>query len=68
MNNISEAQRILKEKQLEVEANIEETMEHLNEVEVDSAIVKLLLFWSFVGIPLFWGVMQTFDKALQLFK
>jgi Fe2+ transport system protein B len=68
MNDISDAQRILKEKQQEAESFMEENLEHLNEKEVYSARIKLILFWSFVGIPLFWGVMQTFDKAMQLFK
>ena len=64
MNDISDAQRILKEKQ----QDIEETLEHPTKTQVDTARIKLILFWSFVGIPLFWGVMQTFDKAMQLFK
>ena len=29
---------------------------------------SLLLAWLFVGIPLAWGVSQTFLKALTLFK
>ena len=28
----------------------------------------LLFSWLFVGIPLVWGVSQTFIKALALFK
>ena len=28
----------------------------------------LLLAWAFVGIPLAWGVAQTFIKALTLFQ
>lgn len=30
--------------------------------------LKLLLAWGFVGIPLLWGVLQTLDNALKLFK
>ena len=26
------------------------------------------LFWLFVGVPLAWGVWNTFEKALVLFK
>ncbi|WP_449272044.1 MFS transporter small subunit [Hymenobacter humi] len=28
----------------------------------------LALSWLFVGVPLLWGVSQTFIKALTLFK
>ena len=30
--------------------------------------VQIALAWIFVGIPLLWGVSQTFIKALALFK
>lgn len=30
--------------------------------------VKLILAWSFVGIPLLWGVAQTLRNALKLFR
>jgi hypothetical protein len=30
--------------------------------------VKLVIAWLWVGIPLAWGVSQTFAKALLLFK
>ena len=30
--------------------------------------VKLVLAWSFVGIPLAWGVAQTLSNALKLFQ
>ena len=30
--------------------------------------VKLILAWGFVGIPLIWGVLQTLDNAMKLFK
>ena len=30
--------------------------------------VKLALAWSFVGIPLVWGVLQTLENALKLFQ
>lgn len=28
---------------------------------------KVVLFWALVGIPLLWGVSQTFVKAMALF-
>ena len=34
----------------------------------DGAGGSLLLAWIFVGVPLLWGVSQTFIKALALFK
>jgi hypothetical protein len=30
--------------------------------------VLLILAWSAVGIPLLWGVVQTIEKALPLFR
>ena len=30
--------------------------------------VKLVLAWSVVGLPLLWGVVQTFEKVMVLFK
>jgi hypothetical protein len=30
--------------------------------------LKVILFWSFVGIPLVWGVVQTLMKSLALFQ
>jgi hypothetical protein len=30
--------------------------------------VWLVLAWSAVGIPLLWGVVQTVEKALPLFR
>lgn len=30
--------------------------------------VKLILLWGFVGIPILWGLIQTFHKALGLFR
>lgn len=29
--------------------------------------LHLILAWSFVGIPLLWGVLQTLRNALKLF-
>lgn len=29
--------------------------------------LHLILAWSFVGIPLLWGVLQTLQDALKLF-
>jgi len=36
--------------------------------EAGSSTGALVLAWLFVGIPLAWGVSQTFIKALALFK
>ena len=30
--------------------------------------VVLILAWSAVGLPLLWGVVQTIEKALPLFR
>jgi len=30
--------------------------------------LHLILAWSFVGIPLLWGVLQTLRNALKLFR
>lgn len=30
-------------------------------------VLQLILAWSFVGIPLLWGVLQTLRNALNLF-
>jgi hypothetical protein len=28
----------------------------------------LVVAWSFVGVPLVWGLLQTVEKASQLFR
>ena len=33
-----------------------------------SLVIRLVLAWSLVGIPLAWGVWQVFRKSLDLFK
>ncbi|WP_176133154.1 hypothetical protein [Hymenobacter sp. CRA2] len=33
-----------------------------------SSSLKVALAWLYVGVPLLWGVSQTFIKALALFK
>lgn len=33
-----------------------------------SQVVTLVLSWTAVGIPLAWGVIETFRKALALFQ
>jgi hypothetical protein len=33
-----------------------------------STILKLILAWGFVGIPLVWGVTETIFNAMALFK
>lgn len=30
--------------------------------------IRLILAWSFVGIPLAWGVLETLRNALKLFQ
>ena len=30
--------------------------------------LKVAFFWALVGIPLLWGVSQTFIKSLALFQ
>jgi hypothetical protein len=34
----------------------------------DANKLKLVLAWSFVGIPLIWGVYNTLAKAVLLFQ
>jgi len=34
----------------------------------DANKIKLVLAWSFVGIPLLWGVYNTMAKAVLLFQ
>jgi len=34
----------------------------------DANVVKLALAWSFVGIPLAWGVYKTLANAVLLFQ
>ena len=36
--------------------------------ETNSSGAMLLISWLFVGLPLIWGVSQTFIKALALFQ
>ncbi|WP_426060520.1 MFS transporter small subunit [Hymenobacter sp. B1770] len=34
----------------------------------ETSTMSLVLAWLFVGVPLAWGVSQTFIKTLALFK
>jgi hypothetical protein len=34
----------------------------------DTPVIRLAIAWSFVGIPLLWGISQTLIKALALFE
>jgi hypothetical protein len=34
----------------------------------DANAIKLFLAWSFVGIPLLWGIYKTLANAVLLFK
>jgi len=40
----------------------------MNEMPAKVPIVRLILAWGFVGIPLAWGVYQTAIKVASLFK
>jgi hypothetical protein len=31
-------------------------------------VVRLIVAWALVGIPLAWGVWQVFQKSLDLFR
>lgn len=31
-------------------------------------VLRLVISWAIVGLPLLWGVYQTFIKALALFR
>jgi len=33
-----------------------------------SAVLRLLLHWLVIGLPLAWGILETFKKALALFR
>ncbi len=34
----------------------------------DANTIKLVLAWSFVGIPLLWGIYKTLGNAVLLFQ
>jgi hypothetical protein len=38
------------------------------EQQTGNATLQLILAWSFVGIPLAWGVAQTLVNAMKLFQ
>ena len=40
----------------------------MNDAATKVPIVRLILSWGFVGIPLAWGVYQTAVKVASLFK
>ena len=40
----------------------------MNDAPTKVPIVRLILAWGFVGIPLAWGVYQTAIKVASLFK
>lgn len=33
-----------------------------------SPTIQLILAWGFVGIPLAWGILETLQNAMKLFK
>jgi len=39
-----------------------------NENQTRTGTIQLFLAWSFVGIPLAWGVLQTIGNAMKLFR
>ena len=38
------------------------------ESALPSSAVRLVIAWAWAGVPLLWGVTQTFSKALALFQ
>jgi hypothetical protein len=36
--------------------------------QTGTSTIQLILAWSFVGIPLAWGVIQTLENAMKLFQ
>ena len=40
----------------------------MSETPAKVPVVRLILAWGFVGIPLAWGVYQTAIKVASLFK
>jgi hypothetical protein len=40
----------------------------MNDEPAKVPVLRLVLAWGFVGIPLVWGVFQTVVKAWALFK
>jgi hypothetical protein len=42
-------------------------MPEANETRGRTPVIRLILAWSLVGIPLLWGVAQTFIRSLALF-
>jgi len=40
----------------------------MNDQPAKVPVLRLILAWGFVGIPLVWGVVQTVLKASALFK
>ena len=40
----------------------------MNETPAKVPVLRLILSWGFVGIPLAWGVIQTLLNALKLFQ
>lgn len=40
----------------------------MSEAPANVPVMRLVLAWIFVGVPLIWGVTQTILKAAALFK
>ena len=49
-------------------ARAERAPEHGHEAPRRLMLVRILLFWAFVAIPLVWGVSETVQRALGLFR
>jgi len=39
-----------------------------NESLSTNTVIKLFIAWMWVGIPLAWGIYQTYLKSIPLFK
>jgi len=40
----------------------------MSEAQNRPSLLRLVLSWTFVGVPLVWGITQTVLKAWALFK
>ncbi len=37
-------------------------------MSAQSSTLRLIVAWTYVGIPLLWGVAQVFERSLALFR
>ncbi|MEO8204573.1 MAG: hypothetical protein ABI615_00225 [Chthoniobacterales bacterium] len=40
----------------------------MNQPDIKSSVLRLILYWSIVGIPLAWGIWKTALKLPALFQ